>query len=294
MMTKKILIFTSAICTLSFFSCTDSKTEKTTEDEIADTLNVAKDTVVAEEDNDVSYNLPSALQIAYVFRKSGSAYNATLPNNKANVTKYNTSNYKRAANFGVYSSDLAYCLFNKKYQESKDYLKTLKDIGASLSLNQAFETDNLAERFDKNISNEDSIVKIVSSVQLKTDVLLEQNKQKHVTVIAFVGAWIESAYIAAEVYNKDKNKKALASLLEQTLLSETIIKALHANQKSEPEMANLIVAVEKINTSFNGIASIKTVVEKDEEFDFAIIKVTDEEFNALKQSITELRKSIVD
>ncbi len=293
-MTKKILILSSAICTLSFFSCTDSKTEKTTEDEISDTLNITKDTIVAEEDNDVSYNLPSALQIAYVFRKSGSAYNATLPNNKANVAKYNTSNYKRAANFGVYSSDLAYCLFNKKYQESKDYLKTLKDIGASLSLNQAFETDNLAERFDKNISNEDSVVKIVSNVQLKTDVLLEQNKQKHVTVIAFVGAWIESAYIAAEVYNKDKNKKALASLLEQILLSETIIKALNANQKSEPEIANLIVAVEKINASFNGIASIKTVVEKDEEFDFASIKVTDEEFSVLKQSITELRKSIVD
>ena len=36
---------------------------------------------------------------------------------------YDVNNFKRAANFGIYSSDLAYCIFNKKYQESKDYLK---------------------------------------------------------------------------------------------------------------------------------------------------------------------------
>lgn len=293
-MTKYFLLFATTICTLSFFSCTDTKTEKNTEEEITDSLNVSKDTVAMEEEQDVSYNLPSALQIAYVFKKSGSAFNSTLPNNKANINKYNTSNYKRAANFGVYSADLAYCLFNKKYQESKDYLKTLKDMGSSLGLNQAFETDNLAARFDKNISNEDSVVKIVSNVQLKTDVLLEQNKQKHITVIAFVGAWTESAYIASEVYAKDKNKKALASLLEQVLLAETILKALKANEKAETEIASLILAVEKINASFNDITSIKIAMEKDEELDFTNIKISDEEFNALKQTITDLRKNIVD
>jgi hypothetical protein len=73
-------------------------------------------------------------------------------------------------------------------------------------------------------------VKIVSNVQLKTDVMFEQNKQKHITVIAFTGAWTESMYIAVEAYAKDKNKKVLASLMEQLLLSETIIKALKNHQ----------------------------------------------------------------
>ncbi|MES2763882.1 MAG: hypothetical protein V4677_16825 [Bacteroidota bacterium] len=246
------------------------------------------------EDTDVSYNLPSALQIAYVFKKSGAGFVPALLNNKANSNKYNTSNYKRAVNFGVYSSDLAYCLFNKKYQESKEYLKACKDMGTYLGLNSAFESDNMAQRFDKNISNEDSVIKIVSSVQLKTDVMFEQNKQKHITVIAFTGAWTESMYIAVEVYAKDKNKKVLGSLLEQLLLSETIIKALKTHQGSEPEIAGLISSVEKINSQFNAIASVKTAMEKDEEMDFNTMSVTDDEIKAIGESVKKLRTSMID
>jgi hypothetical protein len=249
---------------------------------------------LTEEVSDVSYHLPSALQIAYVFKKSGSAFIPTLANDVSNVNKYNTSNYKRATNFGVYSADLAYCLFNKKYQESKQYLKACKDIGSFLGLNQAFETDNTAQRFEKNIANEDSTVKIVSAVQLKTDVMFEQNKQKHITVIAFTGAWTESAYIAAEVYAKDKNKKALVSFMEQLLLSETIIKALKHYEASESEMPVLITAIQKINSEFRAIPAVKAALEKDEEMDFTDMAVSDAELKDVTASIKTLRKSIID
>jgi hypothetical protein len=259
-----------------------------------DTLSVVLDSLESSEENEVSYNLPSALQIAYVFKKSGAGFIPNLLNNKSNVSKYNTSNYKRATNFGVYSADLAYCLFNKKYQESKEYLKACKDMGSYLGLNQAFESDNMAQRFDKNIANEDSVVKIVSNVQLKTDVMFEQNKQKHITVIAFTGAWTESMYIAIEVYAKEKNKKVLASLLEQLLLSETLIKALKSHQNAEQEVTQLITSIEKINAEFNAIASVKSAMEKDEEMDFNLMPVTDSEFKAIADSVKALRTSMVD
>jgi hypothetical protein len=118
-------------------------------------------------------------------------------------------------------------------------------MGASLGLNSAFESDNMAQRFDKNISNEDSVIKIVSSVQLKTDVMFEQNKQKHITVIAFTGAWTESMYIALEVYAKDKNKKVLGSLLEQLLLSETVVKALKKPPSFRSRNANAYICSRK-------------------------------------------------
>jgi hypothetical protein len=294
-MTIKSVSLSIIIGSITLFSCTDSNSKKTSsQEEIVDSTSVVSDTLVNSEDEEVSYRLPSALQIAYIFKKSGSAFVPTLANNKANVHKYNSSNYKRATNFGVYSADLAYCLFNKKYQESKDYLKACKEMGTELGLNQVFESDNLAQRFDKNIMNEDSIVKIVSNVQLRTDVVFEQNKQKHITAIAFTGAWVESAYIASEVYAKDKNKKALASLLEQLLLSETIIKALKANQHAEPEMPALIEAVEKINAAYNSVATIKLANEKEEEIDFSKITVKDTELKAISEAIISLRKNIID
>jgi len=295
-MTIKSVTLPLIIGSITLFSCTDSTTKKTSnQDEVVDSTNVISDTLAnSEDDAEVSYRLPSALQIAYVFKKSGSAFVPTLVNNKASVNKYNISNYKRATNFGVYSADLAYCLFNKKYQESKDYLKACKEMGAELGLNQVFESDNLAQRFDKNIMNEDSIVKIVSNVQLKTDVVFEQNKQKHITAIAFTGAWVESAYIASEVYAKDKNKKALASLLEQLLLSETIIKALRANQHAEPEMPALVESVEKINVAYNSVAAIKLANEKEEDIDFSKVTVKDSELKAISEAIISLRKNIID
>ena len=292
-MTAKLLSITILISSILFISCNgDEHKNQEATDEL--TANADSAVEVVNEDNEVSYNLPSALQIAYVFKKSGATYNGTLLNNKANVTKYNTSNYKRAANFGIYSADLSYCLFNKKYQESKEYIKACKDMGSYLGLNQAFESDNMAQRFDKNIANEDSIVKIVSNVQLKTDVMFEQNKQKHITVIAFAGAWTESMFIAVEVYNKDKNKKVLASLMEQLLLSETIIKALKNYSTNEKEIPELIASIEKINNQFNAIASVKAAKEKDEEMDFNSMSYTDEELKTISESIKALRTSMID
>lgn len=294
-MNTKFFIIPLITVSLVFVSCgRNSESEKNNEANSSSDSSLIGDTAsVSINDNEVSYNLPSALQIAYVFKKSGASFVPSLLNDKASANKYNTSNYKRAVNFGIYSADLAYCLFNKKYQESKEYLKACKDMGAFLGLNSAFESDNMAQRFDKNISNEDSVIKIVSSVQLKTDVMFEQNKQKHITVIAFAGAWTESMYIALEVYAKDKNKKVLASLLEQLLLSETVVKALKSHQTSEAEMPALISAVENINVQFNAIAAVKSAIEKDEEMDFNLTSVTDGELKTISESVKSLRTSMI-
>lgn len=294
-MTLKLLAIPCITITMFLVSCSGNQEEQKNQETLEglDSMVVPASTLAANEDNEVSYNLPSALQIAYVFKKSGAVFVPALLNNKANSSKYNTSNYKRAVNFGIYSADLAYCLFNKKYQESKEYLKACKEMGSYLGLNQAFESDNMAQRFDKNIANEDSVVKIVSNVQLKTDVMFEQNKQKHITVIAFAGAWTESTYIAMEVYSKDKNKKVLASLMEQLLLSETIIKALKNYKDTEMEIEGLITSIEEINSNFSSIAAVKTAMEKDEEMDFSSMLVTDEELKAITESVKKLRSDMI-
>jgi hypothetical protein len=292
-MIKKIVSVSIALCSILFLGCNNStKEEKNLNEEIVDTTKTLTE-IPAEEVEELSYNLPSALQIAYVSKKSGAKYNASLLNNTNNVTKYNTSNYKRAINFGIYSSDLANCLFNKKYQESKEYLKVLKEMGSYLGLNQAFESENLAERFDKNISNEDTLVKIVSNVQLKTDLLFDQNKQKHITLIAFAGAWIESLNIAGESYFKEKNKKVLASFCEQLLFAPTLLKALEANKLKEQEVPELFNEINSINTSFNSISSIKSALEKDEEMNFLAMKFTDVEIKTVADLVKELRTKMV-
>jgi hypothetical protein len=294
-MTVKLLGIPFFVLLLALVSCGENFENQKLQESVDGLDSISSpDKLIVTDDNEVIYNLPSALQIAYVLKKSGAGFISTLLNNKSNSSKYNTSNYKRAINFGVYSADLAYCIFNKKYQESKEYLKSCKEMGSYLNLNQAFESDNMAQRFDKNIAIEDSVVKIVSNIQLKTDMMFEQNKQKHITVIAFAGAWTESMYIATEVYTKDKNKKVLSSLMEQLLLSEIIIKALKVHKASEQELPALINSIEKINAQFNSIVSVKSAMEKDEEMDFNLMAVTDNELKSISESVKALRTSMVD
>lgn len=291
-MINKIGSVSIALFTILLMGCNTKNTEEKNTEEIIDTTKISTEKIAVEEE-DISYNLPSALQIAYVSRKSGAKYNASFLNNIENVKNYNTSNYKRAVNFGVYSSDLANCLFNKKYQESKQYLKALKEMGSFLGLNQAFESDNLAERFDKNISNEDTLIKIVSNVQSKTDELFEQNKQKHITLIAFSGAWIESLNIAGESYLKEKNKKVFASFCEQLLFAPTIIKALEANKSKEAEIADLLSEITSINNAFNSIPSVKIASEKDEDMDFTTMNFSDTEVKSITDLVKILRTKMV-
>lgn len=293
-MVAKISLGTVILFTLLFIRCgtNNNETKSNTAEEIIDTLKSKSDTV-ADLESENGYRLPSALQIAYVSKKSGTTYNASWLNNTKQVTKYNTSNYKRATNFGIYSSDLANCLFNKKYSESKEYLKALKEMGSYLGLNQAFESDNLGKRFDANISNEDSIVKLVSNIQLKTDILFEQNKQKHIIVIAFAGAWIESLNLANESYLKEKNKKVLNGFCEQILFASTLIKALEVNSSKETEIAELLENIKNINNTFKAIPSVKSIFEKDADLDFTSLQLSDAELATVTNLIKDLRTKMI-
>lgn len=293
----KSLIIPTCVFSLMFVGCDNSSENQTDKEltEIVDTISSKIDSAqVSEDDSETSVNLPSALQIAYVFRKSGATYNSSLPNDVASSSKYNVNNYKRATNFGVYSADLAYSLFNKRTQESKNYLKACKEVGSSLGLSSAYEGDDAPQRFERNLSNEDSLIKIVSNIQMKTDLMFEQNKQKHITVLAFVGAWSESMYIANEAYTKDKNKKVLSSLLEQLSLSEIVVKALNKYKTSEAEIPGLLKEVEKIKSVYEITDAVKKAQEKDEEPDFTLISVSEQEMKVISESVKALRKTIVD
>ncbi len=247
----------------------------------------------ASEENEPDFTLPSSLQVATIFKKSGLKYISGLTNAPENVIKYNSNDYKRAVNLGIYSSDLAYTMLNRQYQESKNYLKACKEIGAQLGLSRAFETNNLAKRFDTNIDREDSLIRIVSDIQMQTDILLEENKQKHITAIAFAGAWIESLYIASKVYGHDKNKHVTASLVEQLTIADKISKALKSCEQREPECRSLNADVNAIEVLFQGCEAVKTAERKDGDIDYEKMTISEQEFKAIADKVSEIRQKLI-
>lgn len=265
---------------------------KTNDAELLVKADSAIEAVVAEELKEVNYTLPSPLQLAAIFKKSGLKYVDGITNSPKNVAKYNHSAFNRALNLGVYSSDLAYTLLNKQFDASKNYLKACQEIGNGLGIKKAFELNNLGERFSKNIGKEDSLLEIISEIQMQSDIILEEHNQKHITAIAFAGAWFESIYIAGKVYTADKNKNVCISLMEQFMIAENIIKALKANTEKEPECELLCDDINSILSLFKNSAAIKNA-DPNSDLDFSKMTLSDQEFNALDKKINEIRTNIV-
>lgn len=289
-MKKQIVLFSSAFI---FFSCSNHTQEQESKIMKNDSLAIdsaslnTKDTLLVEESDEIS--LPSPLRIATTFKRSGLKFIDASLNPTESAQLYQTT-HSRALNLGVYSADMAYCLLNKQYAQSKNYLKTCKELGGQLGLNSAFEANNLAARFEKNMGKDDSLIKLVSDLQLETDLLLEQNKQAHVSALIFTGAWLETVHSAAKVYLKGELKMTPV-ILEQTLLINDIIKVLEKQKEKDEKIAELVSDLDAIRIEFKNIEELKKVDLS--EVDFSEIKLKANALNVLCEKIETIRTKII-
>jgi hypothetical protein len=279
---------TAAVCLMLFACGSDTKDENQENTTPVDTLSDDQDTVSAE--NVPSYSLPSPLQIAAIFKKSGLKYMEGITNPPTNSTKYN-SNTSKALALGIYSSDLCYNVLNKQTQNATNYLKATRELGTQLGLESVFGANNLNQRFEKNINKEDSLPLLIAELQLQTDMYLEDNEKEYVSAIVFSGAWIESMYIGSKVYEKTKEQKISSKISEQMTILESIVKVLKSYEKKDADIPAILADLTSIQEMYMGFESVKKVnASGDEE---AEVKLSEEELAQLSKRITETRTKFI-
>lgn len=260
--------------------------------EVSDSLTtVTTDTTTPVTEDGDEVVLPSSMRIASIFKRSGLKFIEGSLNSLDNAKNYKTS-YIKALNLGVYSADMAYCLLNKQYALSKNYLKGSKDIGGELGLNSAFEANNLAKRFESNMNlgKDDSLLAIISDLQLETDVVLEKNNQQHISTIIFTGAWIETLYSASQVY-KSGDQNIVPAIIEQVSLVDNILAVLEKQKANETSISSLIETLNGIKADFNAITALKD--KELDELDYTKTVFNKDEINKLCDKIIASRSAIV-
>jgi len=275
---KGAMLFASSML---FISC-GSETPK--EEEV-----VVVDTVAVEESEEVSYNLPSPLQIASIFKKSGLKYKDGITSTQKDITKY-TTKLSKAINLGVYSADLSYTVLNKQSQEAMNYMKLCRQLADNLGIGSVFDQGNLSARFEKNLSNEDSLAYIIAELQMVTDMYLDENEQQEITSIVFAGAWVESMYVGSKAYEKAKDKELNNKLSEQMTILKSIVNALKADVKRDAAISTLVADMEAIQAVYAELASVKAFNAEDEN---AEINLSDEEVAQLTKKIEEIRNKFI-
>lgn len=268
-------------------SCAENaKRDSEDESNESDSTAVVEESTM-EEEEDASFMLPSPIQIAAIFNRAGLEFESDLTNPPSNLDNYNTKTAKYL-NFGVYSADLAYAVLNDQQQLSIDYMNAVKTLTDRIGMPSIFGTGQLVESFEKNVGNQDTILRILTVIKRRTDEYLEENAEKSKESVFFSAAWIEGMYLGA---NSGNNANITGRLLEQMTILDNVIKALKFQKDPTLDIAFLIKGLEDIQTAFNNYASIKKLDETDMEISEATL--TEEELTDLTKRITTLRQEIV-
>jgi hypothetical protein len=250
-----------------------------------------QDSTITDETQEITYSLPSPLQIAAIFKKSGMKYKEGLTSELKDPSLYATT-LSKALNLGVYSADLSYALLNKQIQTAMEYMKLSRKMAEHLGMGSVYEANNVAKRFEKNIGNEDSLTVIISELQMEMDFYLDENSQQQITSVAFAGAWIESLYIASEVNKKNQEKVLNSRFSQQMHILESIINALKTGEKKDPTISKLVVDLQRIKDTYSGQPSVKNNLAKGEEADEKV-ELTDEEIAQISKEIAALRFKLI-
>ena len=239
-------------------------------------------------DDDYVFMPPSPIQIASILNKANMKYEEGLANNISNAKLYSTK-FKQSINFGVYACDLAYCVTNDKYEEASKYLKVSKDLAAKIGMESIFLSDNLVDRFEANVGNQDSIMSILFHVQMLTDDYIYDNDLTDLSVIYFTGAWVEGMNIGTHTMLGNDDHKISVLLSEQMTIARSIIKGLRAVKSQTEDLIDLTDHIEEVVDAYHNLWSVK---QEGENIEYLDVELKHEEVISISEMILELREEI--
>ena len=242
-----------------------------------------------EKEDNYQFIPPSPIQIGLILEKAGMDYLPNVANPAEDVDEY-TDKFSQSICFGVYSCDLAYCVLNNKYDEASAYLKSIKSLGSKIGLETVFNSEDIITRFENNIGNKDSIVDILIYVQENTDAYIDDNGMSDLSVIYFLGAWIEGMYLGVKTLDNTNNKNIGVLLSEQMGILELLLAGLeHINEKTD-DIEDLNSSVQELLEAYNNLESIKSAAEFKDNLD---IDLNAQEIELISGKIIDIRQSLV-
>lgn len=196
------------------------------------------------------FSIPSPVQTSMLIKDLKLPYTEGLLNDAGNVSQYTTES-KRALNLGIYGTDLGYITIYNQNATSLKYLKAVEKLTQELKLESAFDK-NFMTRFEKNNTNQDSMVKIVGDAFSKADNFLKNNDRKNTSVLILTGGWVESLYLACELNRISSNQKIIDRIGEQQQTLNTIIEILDLYNKNGVN-DEILTSLEELKLSFDKI-----------------------------------------
>ena len=190
----------------------------------------------------IFYNMYLSVELTSLFSSSGAVFSQSLLNPHSNSANYLTSS-KKALNLGVYAVDLSYLRVFEQLDLASNYFNSMQRLSEEMGIPSGY-FEHTAQRFERNISDKDSLIKIANEVYMATDNYLKENERYGAASLVIIGGWVEAIYIACNVVAETKDIDIIDRLAEQKYSLENLINML--GNYSDDDM--IVTYIEKLSS----------------------------------------------
>ena len=204
----------------------------------------------------IFYNVPSPVEVTTIIQKMNLPYHPDLLNSSSNSDNYLTQADK-ALNMGVYGADLSYIRIYEQYQDAANYLIVVKKFTRELGIPEEGERV-IAKRLEKNLQNQDSLLRIITETFTDSDSYLKENKRGSTAALIILGGWIETLYLATNILDPETPENDMVRLIVEQRYSVKNLLALMEQFSDEKRMQDFLPDLRKLNAKFQEIGQEKS------------------------------------
>lgn len=247
------------------------------------------------------YNIPSPSEIPYLLQAIGVEFNESLLNPRTKVDQYASRTDKAALNLGVYAVDIGYLSSYDKTQDAIDYLNATKTLADNLGVIGSFDIEVL-QKFERNISNKDSLTRLLDQTIKKTETYLADDNRNKLSALVVTGSFIEGLYIATglvksypkDLLPDDKRNLVLTPLirvvLDQRKPVSDMLTMLSSSQVEQTEPITTIVAdLKSLDAAYSALN-----IEEQIKNNKANLVLTDKNLIEITNIVDKIRKGITE
>lgn len=293
---QSIYFLLSALVIFGLTSCGSSSSDKVNS---SDEFKQAQEDTLKQQIEDVVYNIPSPTEIPYLLQATGADFNQNLLNSKAKVDQYASRNDKAALNLGVYAADVGYLASYDKTQEAIDYLNAAKTLSENLGVIGAFDVE-LLQKFEANISNKDSLSRLLDNTIKKTENFLKDDNRNKLSALVIAGSFVEGLYISTGLI-KSYPKNILPDD-KRNLVLTPLMRVILEQKKSVAELSKMLSSVEQTDPITSMGADLKQLesayaalnIEEQIRNNQANMVLSDKNLQEITTIVEKMRKNITE
>jgi len=299
---KNISWFYLLLCVFFLGACGES-----IEEESSSTMTTAQDSarkastrLSPEVIKGIIQSIPNPVEIAFLIEQIAE-YDPTLLNSPQNVSKYNTD-YRRALNLGIYSTDLGYANTYGKSQDVINYLSATRDLANGLNVEKYFDFEHIRKLAAYKDSLGVLVMESTRSLERMNEALQNEGRTD-MTILILTGGWLEGLYLLCNVEREQHNEELAIRIAEQKIVLEQLLVLLRNYEDYNPKIKRLRSQLEELAALYEHV-EVKYVPGKVKQVEIdgvltieqeqkAEVKFTLSDLNAILSKVREIRNQIV-